>query len=103
MLKRTIRDIAIRIASSANGGLINLHVGSEGRARAAAWAQASNLGGGAIGPGLILYLALHLRASIYGPHRGDRNRSPGNGRPVARGTAPPQESKFPCASPPSSS
>jgi PAT family beta-lactamase induction signal transducer AmpG len=55
------------LVSSAYGGLIASMLAPEGRARAAAWAQASNLGGGAIGPGLILYLALHLRASIWVP------------------------------------
>jgi hypothetical protein len=55
------------LVSSAYGGLIASMLAPEGRARAAAWAQASNLGGGAIGPGLILYLALHSRASIWAP------------------------------------
>jgi len=55
------------LISSAYGGLIASMLAPESRTRAAAWAQASNLGGGAIGPGLILYLALHLRVSLWVP------------------------------------
>ncbi|MFT4112848.1 MFS transporter [Silvibacterium sp.] len=47
------------LISSAYGGLISAMIESGSRTRTAAWAQASNLGGGAIGPGLLLYLALH--------------------------------------------
>jgi MFS family permease len=53
--------------SSAYGGLISEMVAEKSRTRAAAWAQASNLGGGAIGPGVVLYLALHLRVSLWAP------------------------------------
>ena len=53
--------------SSAYGGLIASMLTPGSRTRAAAWAQASNLGGGAIGPGLILWLALHFRASVWAP------------------------------------
>jgi MFS family permease len=55
------------LISSAYGGLISSMVVPRSRTRTAAWAQASNLGGGAIGPGLILYLALHLRPSLWAP------------------------------------
>jgi MFS family permease len=55
------------LISSAYGGLISSMIAPGSRTRAAAWAQASNLGGGAIGPGLILYLALHLRPSLWVP------------------------------------
>lgn len=55
------------LISSAYGGLIAAMLAPESRTRAAAWAQASNLGGGAIGPGLILYLALHYRVAIWAP------------------------------------
>jgi MFS family permease len=55
------------LISSAYGGLISSMIVPESRTRTAAWAQASNLGGGAIGPGLILYLALHLRPSLWAP------------------------------------
>jgi predicted MFS family arabinose efflux permease len=53
--------------SSSYGGLIASMLAPDSRTRAAAWAQASNLGGGAIGPGLILYLALHFHASFWAP------------------------------------
>ena len=53
--------------SSAYGGLIASMLTSRSRTRAAAWTQASNLGGGAVGPGLILYLALRYRAAIWVP------------------------------------
>ncbi len=46
------------LVSSAYGGLMASMVAPPQRTRAAAWAQASNLGGGAVGPGIILYLAL---------------------------------------------
>jgi PAT family beta-lactamase induction signal transducer AmpG len=55
------------LISSAYGGLISAMIAEKSRTRAAAWAQASNLGGGAVGPGVILYLALHLRASLWAP------------------------------------
>lgn len=55
------------LISSAYGGLIAAMLSPQSRTRAAAWAQASNLGGGAIGPGIILYLALHLRVSMWAP------------------------------------
>jgi hypothetical protein len=55
------------LISSAYGGLIASMLTPGSRTRAAAWAQASNLGGGAIGPGLILYLALHYRVAIWAP------------------------------------
>jgi PAT family beta-lactamase induction signal transducer AmpG len=55
------------LISSAYGGLIAAMLAPASRTRAAAWAQASNLGGGAIGPGLILYLALHLKPSLWVP------------------------------------
>ena len=55
------------LISSAYGGLISAMIAEDSRTRAAAWSQASNLGGGAIGPGVILYLALHLRASLWAP------------------------------------
>ncbi|GGG92601.1 MFS transporter [Silvibacterium dinghuense] len=47
------------LISSAYGGLISAMIEPGSRTRTAAWAQASNLGGGAVGPGLILFLALH--------------------------------------------
>ena len=53
--------------SSAYGGLIAAMLVPESRTRAAAWAQASNLGGGAVGLGLILYLALRFKPSIWVP------------------------------------
>ncbi len=53
------------LISSAYGGLISAMIAPPSRTRTAAWAQASNLGGGAIGPGLILYLALRLRPSLW--------------------------------------
>jgi MFS family permease len=53
--------------SSAYGGLIASMLTPGSRTRAAAWAQASNLGGGAIGPGVILWLALHFRVAIWAP------------------------------------
>jgi MFS family permease len=53
--------------SSAYGGLIASMLTPGSRTRAAAWAQASNLGGGAIGPGVILWLALHFRVSTWAP------------------------------------
>jgi MFS transporter, PAT family, beta-lactamase induction signal transducer AmpG len=55
------------LISSAYGGLMASMLAPESRTRAAAWAQASNLGGGAIGPGLILFLALHLKVSLWAP------------------------------------
>ena len=55
------------LISSAYGGLIAAMLTPGSRTRAAAWAQASNLGGGAIGPGIILYLALHYRVANWGP------------------------------------
>jgi hypothetical protein len=55
------------LISSAYGGLIASMLTPSSRTRAAAWAQASNLGGGAIGPGLILYLALHYRVGFWAP------------------------------------
>jgi hypothetical protein len=55
------------LISSAYGGLIASMLTPGSRTRAAAWAQASNLGGGAIGPGVILYLALHYPVAIWGP------------------------------------
>lgn len=55
------------LISSAYGGLIASMLTPGSRTRAAAWAQASNLGGGAIGPGIILYLALHLRVTLWAP------------------------------------
>lgn len=54
------------LISSAYGGLMASMFAPAGRTRAAAWAQASNLGGGAIGPGIILYLALHFSGSLWG-------------------------------------
>jgi hypothetical protein len=53
------------LISSAYGGLIAAMLAPEGRTRGAAWVQAGNLGGGAIAPGLILYLALHYRMSVW--------------------------------------
>jgi predicted MFS family arabinose efflux permease len=53
--------------SSAYGGLIASMLTPGSRTRAAAWAQASNLGGGAIGPGVVLWLALHFRVGIWAP------------------------------------
>ena len=55
------------LISSAYGGLIASMLTPGSRTRAAAWAQASNLGGGAIGPGIILWLAIHSRAGIWAP------------------------------------
>lgn len=55
------------LVSSAYGGLMAAMVAPESRTRAAAWAQASNLGGGAIGPGIVLYLALHYRPAVWIP------------------------------------
>lgn len=55
------------LISSAYGGLIASMLTPGSRTQAAAWAQASNLGGGAIGPGMILYLALHFNAAIWAP------------------------------------
>ena len=55
------------LISSAYGGLIASMLTPGSRTRAAAWAQASNLGGGAIGPGIILWLAIHYRVAIWGP------------------------------------
>jgi hypothetical protein len=55
------------LVSSAYGGLMASMLAAESRTRAAAWSQASNLGGGAIGPGLILYLALHLHVALWAP------------------------------------
>ncbi len=54
------------LISSAYGGLMASMFAPASRTRAAAWAQASNLGGGAIGPGIILYLALHFPGSAWG-------------------------------------
>ena len=53
------------LISSSYGGLISAMIAPESRTRTAAWAQASNLGGGAIGPGVILYLALHWKAPAW--------------------------------------
>jgi hypothetical protein len=53
------------LISSAYGGLISSMIAPSSRTRTAAWAQASNLGGGAIGPGVILYLALHWTAPAW--------------------------------------
>ncbi len=55
------------LVSSAYGGLIASVCSPAHRTRAAAWAQASNLGGGAIGPGVILYLALRFHVSVWAP------------------------------------
>jgi MFS transporter, PAT family, beta-lactamase induction signal transducer AmpG len=55
------------LISSAYGGLISSMIAPMSRTRTAAWAQASNLGGGAVGPGLILYMALHWRPSVWAP------------------------------------
>ncbi|MDE3105511.1 MAG: MFS transporter [Acidobacteriota bacterium] len=55
------------LISAAFGGLMASMIAPEGRTRASAWVQASNLGGGAIGPGIILYLALHLRLYLWVP------------------------------------
>jgi Major Facilitator Superfamily len=53
------------LISSAYGGLMASLVAPEQRTRASAWAQASNLGGGAIGPGMLLYVALHITSSAW--------------------------------------
>jgi hypothetical protein len=53
------------LISSAYGGLISSMIAPQSRTRTAAWAQASNLGGGAIGPGVILWLALHWTAPAW--------------------------------------
>jgi hypothetical protein len=53
------------LISSAYGGLISAMIAPASRTRTAAWAQASNLGGGAVGPGVILYLALHWTAPAW--------------------------------------
>lgn len=53
------------LISSAYGGLISAMIAPESRTRTAAWAQASNLGGGAVGPGVILYLALHWKPPVW--------------------------------------
>jgi hypothetical protein len=53
------------LISSAYGGLIASMVTPVSRTRAAAWAQASNLGGGAVGPGIILYCALHFQLPVW--------------------------------------
>ncbi|HEY4045436.1 MAG TPA: MFS transporter [Acidobacteriaceae bacterium] len=55
------------LISSAYGGLMASMIAPGNRTRAAAWSQASNLGGGAIGPGIILYLALHLQVGLWAP------------------------------------
>src|SRR5271167_497410 len=55
------------LISSAYGGLMASMLTPDRRTRGAAWAQASNLGGGAIGPGLILYLALNLKPPLWVP------------------------------------
>lgn len=55
------------LISSAYGGLIAAMLAPASRTRGSPWAQASNLGGGAIGPGIILYLALHFRAPVWIP------------------------------------
>ncbi len=62
--------ILCMMISSAYGGLIASMLAPQSRTRAAAWVQASNLGGGAIGPGLILYLALHFKPSFWIPIAG---------------------------------
>ena len=59
--------ILCMLISSAYGGLIASMLTAGSRSRAAAWAQASNLGGGAIGPGIILWLAIHYRVGIWAP------------------------------------
>jgi len=51
------------LISSAYGGLMASIVAPADRTRASAWAQASNLGGGAIGPGILLFAALHASSS----------------------------------------
>jgi MFS family permease len=53
------------LISSSYGGLMASLVAPEQRTRASAWAQASNLGGGAIGPGILLYVALHMTSSAW--------------------------------------
>lgn len=53
------------LISSAYGGLISSMISPASRTRTAAWAQASNLGGGAVGPGVILWLALHWTAPAW--------------------------------------
>jgi hypothetical protein len=53
------------LISSAYGGLISAMIAPASRTRTAAWAQASNLGGGAIGPGVILYLALQRKTPAW--------------------------------------
>ena len=53
------------LISSAYGGLMASLVAPEQRTRASAWAQASNLGGGAVGPGILLYVALHITSSAW--------------------------------------
>jgi hypothetical protein len=54
------------LISSSYGGLMASMFAPANRTRAAAWAQASNLGGGAIGPGVILYIALHYSGAVWG-------------------------------------
>ena len=54
------------LISSSYGGLMADMFAPASRTRAAAWAQASNLGGGAIGPGIILWIALHGGGALWG-------------------------------------
>jgi PAT family beta-lactamase induction signal transducer AmpG len=53
------------LISSAYGGLIASMIAPPSRNRTSAWTQASNLGGGALGPGLILFLALHTPPAVW--------------------------------------
>jgi PAT family beta-lactamase induction signal transducer AmpG len=54
------------LISSSYGGLMASMLAPVNRTRAAAWAQASNLGGGAILSSLILLVAQHSAGSIWG-------------------------------------
>ena len=54
------------LISSSYGGLMAAIVPPASRTRAAAWAQASNLGGGQVIPGLILWIALHTAGPVWG-------------------------------------
>lgn len=54
------------LISSSYGGLMAAMFAPASRTRAAAWAQASNLGGGAVGPGIILWIALHFAGAAWG-------------------------------------
>lgn len=53
--------------SSAYGGLMAAMLCPASRVRGAAWAQAANLGGGAVATGLILWLALNLKPAQWAP------------------------------------